>query len=111
MTVPGKILAIAVVSSFASDEPIQEIIEAARILVDTTTFYITGDNSRISARKLLKWKGPTNNVIFTEFLDCAEYMSFLEKVNVVMVLTKRDYTMLSGAQEALALVGALFQIS
>jgi hypothetical protein len=45
MTVPGKILAIAVVSSFASDEPIQEIIEAARILVDTTTFYITGDNS------------------------------------------------------------------
>jgi hypothetical protein len=39
-------------------------------------------------------------------------MSFLEKVNVVMVLTKRDYyTMLSGAQEALALVGALFQIS
>src|SRR5215210_353527 len=95
--------AIAVVSSFANDEPIQEIIEAARTLADTTTFYITGDNSRIAARKLLKWERLANNVIFTGFLDRAEYISLLEKADAIMVLTKRDYTMLSGAHEALAL--------
>jgi glycosyltransferase involved in cell wall biosynthesis len=99
----GKNFAIAVISSFASDEPIQEIIEAARSLQDTTTFYITGENSRISARKLLEWKRSARNIIFTGFLDCAEYIYLLEKVDAIMVLTKRDYTMLSGAHEALAL--------
>lgn len=34
-------------------------------------------------------------------------ISLLEKVDAVMVLTKRDYTMLSGGHEAPALVGAL----
>jgi glycosyltransferase involved in cell wall biosynthesis len=99
----GKNFTVAVISSFANDEPIQEIIEAARSLADTTTFYITGDNSRISVRKLLKWKGSANNIIFTGFLDRIEYINLLEKVDAVLVLTKRDYTMLSGAHEALAL--------
>ena len=39
---------VAVVSSFASDEPIEEIIEAAKILAETTTFYVTGDSSRLA---------------------------------------------------------------
>jgi glycosyltransferase involved in cell wall biosynthesis len=78
-------------------------MEAARALADTTTFYITGDNSRISARKLLKWKRSANNIIFTGFLDRTEYINLLEKVDAVLVLTKRDNTMLSGAHEALAL--------
>jgi glycosyltransferase involved in cell wall biosynthesis len=99
----GKNFAIAVISSFATDEPIQEIVEAARIVIDTTTFYITGDTSRISERKLSKWKRSATNIIFTGFLDCANYINLLEKVDAIMVLTKRDYTMLSGAHEALAL--------
>jgi glycosyltransferase involved in cell wall biosynthesis len=98
----GQKFAIAVISSFASDEPIQEIIEAARILAESTTFYITGDDTRISARKLLKWKRSANNIVFTGFLDYAEYISLLENVDAVMVLTKRDHTMLAGAHEALA---------
>jgi glycosyltransferase involved in cell wall biosynthesis len=99
----GENFAIAIVSSFASDEPIQEIIEAARILSETTTFYITGDYSRISAKKLLKWKRATKNIVFTGFLDRGEYIRLLEKVDAIMVLTRRDFTMLSGAHEALAL--------
>lgn len=99
----SKNFAIAVISSFATDEPIQEIVEAARIVLDTTTFYITGDNSRISERKLLKWKRSAKNIIFTGFLDYAEYINLLEKVDAIMVLTKQDYTMLSGAHEALGL--------
>ena len=99
----GKDFSIAVVSSFASDEPIQEIFEAARILSHTTTFYVTGGGSWVSARKLLKWKRSANNILFTGFLDRQEYVHLLEKVDAIMALTKREYTMLSGAHEALAL--------
>jgi glycosyltransferase involved in cell wall biosynthesis len=100
---PGKNFAIAVVSSYAGDEPLQEIIEAASILADTTTFYITGDNSQISTRQLQEWKRSANNIILTGFLNYAEYINLLERVDAVLVLTKRDCTMLSGAYEALAL--------
>jgi glycosyltransferase involved in cell wall biosynthesis len=97
--------AVAVVSSFASDEPIEEILEAAKILTETTTFYITGDpsSSRLASRKLSEWKRSATNVIFTGFLNQREYISLLKKVDAVMVLTKRHHNMLSGAHEALAL--------
>jgi glycosyltransferase involved in cell wall biosynthesis len=95
--------AVAVISSFANDEPIQEIIEVAKILADTTTFYVTGDPSRLASKKLSEWKRSATNVIFTGFLDQREYISLLMKVDAVMVLTKRHQNMLSGAHEALAL--------
>jgi glycosyltransferase involved in cell wall biosynthesis len=95
--------AFAVISSFASDEPIEEVIEAAKILVETTNFYITGDTSRLASRKLLEWKQTGNNVIFTDFLNQGDYVSLLKKVDGVIVLTRRHHNMLSGAHEALAL--------
>jgi glycosyltransferase involved in cell wall biosynthesis len=95
--------AVAVISSFADDEPIQEIIEAAKILAETTTFYVTGDPSRLASKKLSEWKRSATNVIFTGFLNQREYISLLMKVDAVMVLTKRHHNMLSGAHEALAL--------
>lgn len=94
---------VAVVSSFASDEPIEEIIEAAKILAETTTFYVTGDSSRLAARMLSKWRKTASNVIFTGFLDEREYIRLLRKVDAIMVLSKRHHNMLSGAHEALAL--------
>jgi glycosyltransferase involved in cell wall biosynthesis len=93
----------AVISSFASDEPIDEVIEAAKILAETTTFYITGDSSRLASRKLFDWKQTANNVIFTDFLNQREYISLLKKVDAIIVLTRRHDNMLSGAHEALAL--------
>jgi glycosyltransferase involved in cell wall biosynthesis len=95
--------AVAVISSFASDEPIEEVIEAAKILAETTTFYVTGDASRLASRRLFEWKQTANNVIFTGFLNQREYISLLKKVDAVMVLTRRHDNMLSGAHEALAL--------
>jgi glycosyltransferase involved in cell wall biosynthesis len=95
--------AVAVISSFASDEPIEEVIEAAKILAETTTFYVTGDPSRLASRRLFEWKQTANNVIFTGFLNRHEYISLLKKVDAVMVLTRRHDNMLSGAHEALAL--------
>jgi glycosyltransferase involved in cell wall biosynthesis len=95
--------AVAVISSFASDEPIEEVIGAAKILAETTTFYITGDRSRVASRRLSEWKQTANNVTFTGFLNQRDYISLLKKVDAVMVLTNRHYNMLSGAHEALAL--------
>jgi glycosyltransferase involved in cell wall biosynthesis len=95
--------AVAVISSFASDEPIEEVIEAAKILAETTIFYITGDPSRLASRRLSEWKHTPNNVIFTGFLNKRDYISLLKKVDAVMVLTRRHDNMLSGAHEALAL--------
>jgi glycosyltransferase involved in cell wall biosynthesis len=95
--------AVAVISSFASDEPIEEVIGAARILAETTTFYVTGDPSRLASRRLSEWKQTANNVTFTGFLNQRDYISLLKKVDAVMVLTNRHYNMLSGAHEALAL--------
>jgi glycosyltransferase involved in cell wall biosynthesis len=95
--------AIAVISSFASDEPIQEVIGAEIILEETTTYYITGDPSRLASRRLSEWKQTANNVTFTGFLNQRDYISLLKKVDAVMVLTNRHYNMLSGAHEALAL--------
>lgn len=99
----GTKFGVAVISSFASDEPIEEVIEAAKILAERTTFYITGDTSRLASRKLSEWKQRANNVIFTGFLTRHEYISLLKKVDAVMVLTRRHDNMLSGAHEALAL--------
>jgi glycosyltransferase involved in cell wall biosynthesis len=99
----GTKFAVAVISSFASDEPIEEVIEAAKILAETTTFYVTGDPSRLASRRLSEWKQTATNVIFTGFLNQQEYISLLKKVDAVMVLTRRHDNMLSGAHEALAL--------
>jgi glycosyltransferase involved in cell wall biosynthesis len=95
--------AVAVVSSFASDEPIEEVIEAAKILAETTIFYVTGDPSRLPSRKLFEWQQTAKNVIFTGFLNQHEYVTLLKKVDAIMVLTRRHHNMLSGAHEALAL--------
>jgi glycosyltransferase involved in cell wall biosynthesis len=95
----GKFFKIAVISSFAPDEPLEEILDAAANMSEIL-FYITGDKSK-AAKHILEKK--INNVIFTGFLDYNEYISVLQSVNAIMVLTKRNKTMLAGAYEALAL--------
>jgi glycosyltransferase involved in cell wall biosynthesis len=91
---------VAVISSFAYDEPMNEILDAAAEL-PTVRFYITGDASK-AHKKFLKNK-MSDNVVFTGFLNRDNYVSLLQQVDAVMVLTKRDNTMLSGTYEALAL--------
>ena len=95
----GKFFKVAVISSFAPDEPLAEILDAATSMSEIL-FYITGDKSK-AAKHLLEKE--INNVIFTGFLDYNDYISLLQGVNAIMVLTKRNKTMLAGAYEALAL--------
>jgi glycosyltransferase involved in cell wall biosynthesis len=94
---------VAVICSFASDEPIEEIIEAAKILSETTRFFVTGDSSRLRTGLLSEWEHSATNVLFTGFLEKREYFELLKTVDAIMVLSKRYHNMLSGAHEALAL--------
>jgi hypothetical protein len=90
---------IAVISSFGADEPISEVLEAAKHLVDVN-FYVTGD-LKFAKQEHLRRK--PDNVVFTGFLDHASYISLLNSADALMVLTTRENTFLSGGGEALSL--------
>jgi len=90
---------VVFVCTFASDEPIDDVIKAARNLPDVN-FYITG-NLKHAPRDFSS--GISSNVIFTDFLPDADYVSLVKECDVVIALTTRDMTMSNGAYEALEL--------
>ncbi|MCB0190847.1 MAG: glycosyltransferase [Anaerolineae bacterium] len=87
---------VAVVSSFAPDEPLETVVKVAAELSDIN-FYITGDRKR--APKNLLAEMP-NNVTLTGFLPDEDYFGLLRKVDAVMVLTTRNHTNQRGGCEA-----------
>jgi glycosyltransferase involved in cell wall biosynthesis len=92
-------LSVVIPSSFASDEPIEEIFQAAGS-TPSVSFYMTGDATKLD-KQLLKKK--PSNVIITGFLSYDNYLTLMHDADAVMVLTKRDNTMLCGAYEAVSL--------
>jgi glycosyltransferase involved in cell wall biosynthesis len=90
---------IAVVNTFAADEPLSEVLEAARSLPDVE-FRVTGSLRR--APDGLVVSAPPN-VTFTGFLPDDRYYGLLSSSHAVMCLTTRDHTMQRGACEALSL--------
>lgn len=90
---------VAVVASYAFDEPITEILQAARQLPDIE-FYLTGDHRKLPSK--LSQTKPAN-VNCTGFSPYPEYLGLLQKALGVIVLTTRDNTMQRGAYEALSL--------
>ena len=110
---------VVVVNSFADDEPLAEILQAAEELdgvhqrlteqVKTSPpihFYITGKTSRASGDIAARIAQPgqlPQNVHFTDFLPDADYYALMNSADAVMCLTTRDHTMQRGACEALSL--------
>jgi glycosyltransferase involved in cell wall biosynthesis len=90
---------VVVVNTFSIDEPIAEILEAARQLPDARLF-VTGD---LRAAPAAAAADPPSNVTFTGFVAEEDYAGLLRAADVVVVLTTRDHTMQRGAYEALAL--------
>ena len=90
---------VAVISSFAYDEPLREVFEAASKLPDVY-FYITGDKKNADKNLLIK---KLDNVIMTGFLDYNCYVDLLQKVDVIMDLTTENTSLVAGAYEAAAL--------
>ena len=68
---------IAVISSFAYDEPLQAVLDAASQLPDMR-FYITGDKTRLD-RKFVNQK--LQNVTMTGLLEYDVYLDLLQKVD------------------------------
>ncbi len=90
---------IAVVSTFAPDEPTEAVLRAAALL-PAVNFLVTGDLKRLPAA--LRAQAPPN-VTFTGFLDpYREYPGLLRAADAVMVLTTRDHTLQLGGCEAVA---------
>lgn len=90
---------VAVISSFAPDEPLEAIFQAASQL-PAVHFYITGNYLRASPDLLQNKSG---NIHLTGYLPDNQYSGLLREVDAVMVLTTRDNTLLMGAFEAVSL--------
>jgi glycosyltransferase involved in cell wall biosynthesis len=90
---------VVVVNTFSEDEPIGEVIEAARALPGCR-FHVTGNPRHARNR----WTGDTPpNVKMTGWLSEEAYGRLLRAANVVVCLTTHDLTMQRGGYEAVAL--------
>ncbi len=90
---------LVVVNTFAYDEPLAAVLQAARSLNDVH-FYITGNKRRADPHLLVN---PPANVHFTDYLPDPDYYGLLKASDGVICLTTRDHTMQRGACEALSL--------
>nr|MDP9463049.1 hypothetical protein [Actinomycetota bacterium] len=79
---------IAVVNTWAEDEPLEELLAAAEDLPEMS-FLVTGRTDRVAA---LGREIPSN-VTFTGFLSQAAYHGLLAASDAVACLTTRDHTM------------------
>lgn len=97
----NEVFNIMAVTTFNEDEPIDEIISAARRLPDQYRVYLTGNyRKRFSddEKELLK----KNGIIFTGFIDEANYQTLMFSADAVIVLTKKEFILNCGAYEAIA---------
>lgn len=90
---------VVFVNTFAADEPLREVLAAARALPEVH-FHITGRKQRAQPEDLA---AAPPNAYFTDFLPDDDYYALLRSANAVMCLTTRDHTMQRGACEALSL--------
>jgi glycosyltransferase involved in cell wall biosynthesis len=88
---------VAVVNTWAPDEPLDAVLAAAPMVPDAT-FHVTGRDDRVA-----NLPGPIPaNVRFTGFLPEDRYHGLLRTADVVVCLTTRNHTMQNGASEALS---------
>jgi len=90
-------LNIVFVCTYSADEPVTEVLEAARLVGRDATVYVTGKRRKKSPARV------PYNVVLTDYLAEQDYWSLLNSCDAVMVLTTREHTLLCGAYEAIAL--------
>jgi hypothetical protein len=91
---------ITVINTFAVDEPLDIILEAAKCFPPTTRFFITGD---ISLAKSEVVKSAPSNVIFTGYLWREDFWNRLNVSRAIMVLTTYPYSLLGGGHDGMIL--------
>jgi glycosyltransferase involved in cell wall biosynthesis len=90
---------VTVVNTFAGDEPLDIVLDAARELPDIP-FYVLGDTARATREQLAS--APTN-VTFPGYLHNEDYWNQLYSSRAIIVLTTESYSLLGGAQEGMSL--------
>lgn len=88
---------ITVINTFASDEPLEPVLEAAERFKDVE-FFILGDTSLARKSPL---KAAPDNVAFTGYLLGDTYWSRLRSSRGIIALTRFRHSLLAGAQEAM----------
>jgi glycosyltransferase involved in cell wall biosynthesis len=98
---PGRAVAnVVFVCSWADDEPIREMMEAAAELRGEIVMHVTGRPKAAYSGML---DGRTDNFRPTGFLSDAEYFRLLAEADAVAVLTTQPSTLVCGAYEGLAM--------
>ena len=92
---------IVLISTFNLDEPISEVILAARSLPETYHIYITGNSSNFHSQEELGVNLPVN-VSLTGFLDEEYYQWLITSADIAIVMTKNEDTLNCGAYECLS---------
>jgi glycosyltransferase involved in cell wall biosynthesis len=91
---------IVCISTFAKDEPIDEVIAAVAGLDPRYRLYMTGNSRRLASD--LSDRLPAN-LILTGYLSDTDYVALLRGADVVLDLTHLDNCLVCGAYEAVAL--------
>jgi len=94
-------LRVMVVATYAADEPIAEIIEAARTLGDQYQLSITGRETKLPAEQRARLPA---NVRQTGFLSEEAYWELMRDSHIVLDLTLKPNCLVCGAYESLALL-------
>jgi L-malate glycosyltransferase len=89
---------IVLICTYSPDEPVEEVLRAARRISRDVVIYVTGR----PPRKARSWKIPAN-VRLTGYLAESRYAEVLNSADLVLVLTTRAHTLLCGAYEGVAL--------
>lgn len=91
---------VVCVSSFGTDEPIGEVLGAARIVGPQVRVVITGNPAKLPAE--IRALAP-ENVRFSGYLAEREFQSLLASCDAIMALTTQPHTLLCAAYEAVSL--------
>jgi len=89
---------VVFICAYSDDEPIAEVLQAARQVSNEIHVYITGRVPREAAN----WIIP-RNVHLTGYLSEQDYARLLNSADAVLALTTRDHTLLCAAYEGVAL--------
>lgn len=92
---------VMAVTTFDSDEPVDEIIEAASLLGDDFKVYLTGNYHKYLGGKSGDHLFP-GNVKFTGYISEADYRGLMNSADIVLVLTTKNLILNCGAYEAVS---------
>lgn len=93
---------IVFISTYSEDEPIVDVIDAARKIPRNWMFYVTGNYKNYKLIDKISSCLPSN-VTLTGFLSEEDYQRLLYSVDLIVVLTKNEYTLTCGTYEGLSL--------